>query len=123
MSKLSHQKPFQTLWIDDLLIEEGPPFVAQVGWTPVAEGQNVIPNGSFEVDADRHYVSWGKRRNDRGPDTWEYSSEAAYEAQVPQPEQLLDHNRTDVPGTTSNAHPHFFAFRVLWRNFLRKAPV
>jgi len=74
----SKKKPV-TLWIDDFKVEEGPVFAEQVGWTPVAEGRNLIPNGSFEVDPSRHYVQWGSTRNDRGPDqNWEFSEDAAF---------------------------------------------
>ena len=74
----NHGKPV-TLWIDDLLVEKGPDFITEVGWTPVAEGQNLIPNGSFEVDPNRHYGQYLPGISDRGPDeNWQFSPDAAY---------------------------------------------
>ncbi|MCK4323066.1 MAG: hypothetical protein KAW89_00950, partial [Armatimonadetes bacterium] len=68
-----------TVWIDDLHVAKGPDFVTQAGWTPVAEGQNLIPNGSFEVDPSRDYLQYQGYHSERGPDeNWQFSSDAAY---------------------------------------------
>ena len=67
-----------TVWIDDLVVERGADFVTDAGWTAVAEGKNLIPNASFEVDPSRHYLQWNTA-NDRGPDTdWQFSDDAAF---------------------------------------------
>lgn len=66
------------LWFDDFVVEKTKGFAEDVGWTPVPEGRNLIPNGSFEVDPSRHYTQW-HATNDRGPDqNWQLSTDAIF---------------------------------------------